>query len=194
MLRKPIEYLDFDDNLVNEDFYFNLTMAEIAEMELTYENGLTHHLKRIVATKDGAAIVKTFKDILAKSYGVKSEDGKRFVKTPELWEAFSQTNAYSVLFIELVTDAKKSAEFVVGIVPKDVAKKIVDEQEKDPIIAAIDKAESDATPMAVEKTATDYTPAELLKMPQEQFDALVGTDPRKMHRAMLEIAMQRKLS
>jgi hypothetical protein len=141
VLKKTIEYLDFEDNLHSEDFYFNLTLAEIAEMELTYEKGLTHHLKRIVATKDGAAIVATFKDILAKSYGVKSDDGKRFMKSPELWEQFLQTNAYSVLFIELVTDAQKSAAFVVGIVPKEVAKKIA-ETEENQIIAAIDRAES----------------------------------------------------
>jgi hypothetical protein len=141
MLRKPIEYLDFDDNLLVEDFYFNLTLAEIAEMELGYENGLTHHLKRIIAAKDGAQIVATFKHIIAKAYGVRSDDGKRFMKSPELWEQFSQTNAYSVLFIELVTDAKKSAEFVVGIVPKEVAKKIA-ETEENQIVAAIDRAEN----------------------------------------------------
>jgi hypothetical protein len=207
VLKKTIEYLDFDDNLLKEDFYFNLTTAEIAEMELSYENGLTHHLKRIIATKDGAQIIATFKHIIAKAYGVRSDDGKRFIKTPDLWAEFSQTNAYSVLFIELVTDAAASSAFIVGIVPKDVAKKIADAEEKtakqdDPFVEAVDKSFTDAIDKIdstlekreIEekpKTVVEYTLKELMEMPNEEFSKL---DPRKLSKTQLETVFRRRFN
>lgn len=117
MLKKTITYNDLDGNPITEDFYFNLTKAEIAEMELSHDGGLSAYLQRIVETKDGAVIIAAFKDILFKAYGRRSEDGKRFVKSPEISTEFTQTEAYSDLFMELVTNAEASAAFFRGVVP-----------------------------------------------------------------------------
>jgi hypothetical protein len=118
MLKKTIEYVDFDGKQRKEDFYFNLTKAEVTEMELSAEGGLSNALNRIVAAQDSKRIVETFKDLVLRSYGEKSPDGKRFIKNQELRDAFSQTEAYSELFMELATDAEKAAAFINGIVPQ----------------------------------------------------------------------------
>ena len=117
MLKKTITYTDFDDNERTEDFYFNLTKAEITEMEMSTEGGLVKTIEKIVQTQDAKRLIEIFKDLILKSYGEKSIDGKRHIKNQEVRDNFSQTNAYSELFMELVGDAKASADFVNGIVP-----------------------------------------------------------------------------
>ena len=117
MLKKTITYNDYNGNERTEDFYFNLTKAEIMEMELGTTGGLAEMLTRIVAAQDAPAIIKVFKDLVLKAYGEKSPDGKRFIKSEELSTAFSQTEAYSQLFMELATNADEAAKFVNGIVP-----------------------------------------------------------------------------
>lgn len=122
MLKKTITYEDYDGNKRTEDFYFNLSKAEIMEMELSVSGGMTQMLNRIVAERDGEKIIKTFKEIILKAYGEKSPDGKRFIKSEELSTAFSQTEAFSQLFMELATDADAAAKFVNGIIPADTPK------------------------------------------------------------------------
>lgn len=122
MLKKTITYTDYNGTERTEDFYFNLSKAEIMEMEMGTTGGLAEMIQRIVAAQDAPAIIKIFKDLVLKAYGEKSADGKRFVKSEELASAFSQTEAYSILFMELATDADAAAKFVNGIVPADVAK------------------------------------------------------------------------
>lgn len=117
MLKKTIEYTDYNGVSRTEDFYFNLTKSELVEMELTTDGGFEEYIRRIVNAKDDAEIVKIFKEILFKSYGEKSDDGKRFIKSRELSEAFSQTEAYNKLFMELATDAEVAANFINGIMP-----------------------------------------------------------------------------
>lgn len=117
MLKKTITYTDYDGNKRTEDFYFNLSKAEVAEMEMSAEGGLTKTLEKIVAEQDGKRIIEMFKDLILKAYGEKSLDGKRFIKSKELSEAFSQTEAYSELFMELAMNAEASAAFVNGIIP-----------------------------------------------------------------------------
>lgn len=124
MLKKTITFEDLDGNKVTEDFYFNVSKAEIAELELSTKGGLSEHLKTIVEAEDGASIMKTFRDIISLSVGVRSEDGRRFIKNEEVRDNFMQTDAYSVLFMELVTDAEKGSEFIRGIMPSDLADKI----------------------------------------------------------------------
>lgn len=124
MLKKTINYIDYNGSGREEDHYFNLSKAEIMEMELSTAGGLSGMIQNIVKTQDGPAIMKIFKDIILKSYGKKSPDGKRFEKSEEISKAFEQTEAYSVLFMELVTDADAAAAFVNGIIPSDVAKEI----------------------------------------------------------------------
>jgi len=118
MLKKTMTYTDYNGVSRTEDFYFNLSKAELAEMELTQDGGLENYLNRIVNSRDTAAIVAVFKELLLKAYGVKSDDGKRFIKSKEISEAFSQTEAYSDLFINLATDSDAATAFVNGIVPK----------------------------------------------------------------------------
>lgn len=117
MLKKTMTYTDYNGAQRTEDFYFNLTKAEIAEMEMSTAGGLAEMIQRVVAAQDAPAIIKIFKELVLKAYGVKSPDGKRFIKSKELSEEFSQTEAYSDLFMELATDADAAAKFVNGIVP-----------------------------------------------------------------------------
>lgn len=120
MLKKTITYTDYNGVERTEDFYFNLSKAELAEMELSTEGGFAEMIQRIVNAKDAAAIVDIFKKMILKAYGIKSDDGKRFMKSKEISEAFSQTEAYSQLFIELSTNADAGAAFVKGIMPADM--------------------------------------------------------------------------
>ena len=117
MLKKTIKYTDYDGNERTEDFYFNLTKAEITEMELSHDGGLVKLIEKIVAEQDSKRIIEVFKDLILRSYGEKSPDGKRFIKNQELRDAFAQTEAYSDLFMELASDADSAAAFVNGIVP-----------------------------------------------------------------------------
>lgn len=117
MLKKTITYPGYDGETYKEDFYFNLKESEVLEMELGSSGGLSTYLTRIVAAKDTPEIVKIFKELILKSYGIKSPDGKRFMKSPEISQAFAETEAYSQLFMELATDDIKGAEFINGITP-----------------------------------------------------------------------------
>ena len=122
MIKKSITYTDFNGVERTEDFYFNLTKAEILEMEMGTTGGLAEMITNIVAAQDQPAIIKIFKDLVLRSYGKKSPDGRRFMKSDEIRDDFAQTEAYSQLFMELATDADAAAKFVNGIVPADVAK------------------------------------------------------------------------
>lgn len=124
MLKKTITYPDLDGNNVTEDFYFNLSMAEVAEMELSQKGGFVEHLESIIEAEDGAEIIKTFKMIITQAVGRRSEDGKRFVKSQQITDEFMQTEAYSQLFMDLVTDGAAAAAFVEGIVPKNLESEI----------------------------------------------------------------------
>ena len=119
MFKKTITYKDYNDEERTEDFYFNLSRAEVTEMELSTEGGLGATIERITKAKDVPAIIQIFKDLILKAYGQKSPDGKRFIKSKALSEEFSQTEAYSNLFMELATDATAASTFVNGIMPAD---------------------------------------------------------------------------
>lgn len=122
MIKKSITYVDYNGNERTEDFYFNLSKAEVMEMEMSTTGGLAEMITRIVAAQDQPAIIKIFKDLILKAYGEKSADGKRFEKkNGALAEAFAETEAFSQLFMELATDADAAAKFVNGIVPADMA-------------------------------------------------------------------------
>ena len=118
MLAKAITYTDYNGEERTETFYFNLTKAEIAELNLTTEGGLQEAIQKIIDAKNIPEVTKWFKRIILMSYGEKSLDGKRFIKSKELAEEFTQTEAYSELFMELLTDEGKAADFINAIVPK----------------------------------------------------------------------------
>lgn len=128
MLKKTIKYIDFDGNEREEDLYFNLTKAEVMEMELEIDGGLSEKIKQVVKAKDTPSIIKLFKEIILKAYGEKSDDGKRFMKSEELRKNFECTEAYSELFIELSTDADKASAFINGIIPRDLQKELAKAQ------------------------------------------------------------------
>ena len=122
MLKKTVTYVDYNGVERTEDFYFNLSKAEVAEMELSVEGGFSKMLEEIVKSNNNARILELFKEMVLKAYGEKSADGRRFVKSKELAEAFSQTEAYSEIFMELAMDEKAAAAFVNGIMPANLGK------------------------------------------------------------------------
>lgn len=130
MLTKKIAYTDYNGETRTEDFYFNLTKAELMEMEMSTTGGLTEMVRRIANTKDIPAMMQVFKKIILKSYGVKSDDGKRFIKSEELSTSFEQTEAYSELFMELLQDEKKAAAFINGIIPAELSKQVEEAQKE----------------------------------------------------------------
>ena len=127
MLKKTITYTDYNGTERTEDFYFNLTKAEILDMEMSEVGGLTAKLNRIIESKDNRELMKHFKYIIHRAYGEKSDDGRRFIKSDEISTGFEQTEAYEELFMELFSDATKAADFVNGIIPQGIqTKSIID--------------------------------------------------------------------
>lgn len=120
MLKKTITYVDYNGNERTENYYFNLSKAELMEMELGVTGGYTEMLTSIVEAQDVPTLIKIWKDLILKSYGEKTADGKRFVKSKEMAEAFSQTEAYSDLFMELSTNTDAAIEFAKGIMPAEL--------------------------------------------------------------------------
>lgn len=125
MLKKTITYEDFDGTQRTEDHYFHLSKAEILKwLTTTGDYTLDKVLERLSSERNGKKIMEIFDDLLRMSYGKKSLDGRKFEKSDEIWKDFADTEAYSVLFTELVTDAKKAAEFMNGIIPKDLSDEV----------------------------------------------------------------------
>lgn len=139
MLKKTITYEDFNGDTVSEDFFFHLSKAELVELEMSHKDGLSEALQRIVAAEDNKAIVAEFKNIILTAYGKRSDDGRRFIKNQELRDEFQSTEAYSTLFMELVTETDKAIEFINGIIPAGMADEgaKVTESEEKPAIAAV---------------------------------------------------------
>ena len=120
MLKKLIKYTDYNGNERQENFYFNLNKAELMEMETEVTGGMRQLLESIMEKQDIPKIMTAFKTIILKAYGEKSPDGRVFEKSEELSRLFSHTEAYNVLYMELVTDAKKAAQFIEGLMPADM--------------------------------------------------------------------------
>lgn len=135
MTSRIIEYTDYDGVQQKREFFFNFTEAEIAEMQLSVSGGMQALIRRISETRDNVQLIKLFKQMVLDSYGEKSLDGQRFVKTPEIKAAFEQCPAYSKLFMELASDAEKAAKFLNDIMPESVKQNNIKEN--------IDKAEKE---------------------------------------------------
>lgn len=120
MYVKEMEYTDFNGVTRKEKFYFNLTKAEILDLELGKTGGLTEYIKKIVEAQDTPTIMSLFKSLLLKSYGVKSDDGRRFIKNDQVREDFEQTQAFSDLYMLLALDDEEASKFVNAIVPEDM--------------------------------------------------------------------------
>lgn len=117
MLKRTMTYTDYDGNERTEDFYFDLSKAEILEMELGISGGMQNFLQKIIDAKDVPELASIFKKIVLKAYGKKSDDGKLFVKKQEYIDEFVSCPAYSDLYMELCTDSGKAADFMNAIIP-----------------------------------------------------------------------------
>jgi bifunctional ADP-heptose synthase (sugar kinase/adenylyltransferase) len=191
MLKKTISYETLDGETVTEDFYFNLSKSELFELEVSEEGGMEAYLKRIIASKDGKTIISEFKKLILMTYGVKSQDGKRFIKNDQVREEFEQSPAFDKLFFELCTDSEAGAEFVNAIVPSDLAEAI-EKMEKQERTQGSDTVVE--LPQPEQKKWDDYTEAELLTLPQEEFQRLVPRNTKDMTHEQLQIAYRRKNS
>lgn len=129
MLKKTITYTDYNGETRTEDFFFNLTPAELTEMEYASDETLTDTIDRISKSKSTPEVIKIFKNLILKAYGEKSPDGRRFVKSDEISTAFSQTEAYTELFMECATDSEAGAAFINGIIPTEAMEKIARKME-----------------------------------------------------------------
>jgi hypothetical protein len=167
---RTISYEDFNDVKQEKEYYFNLSHADIAEWELTTKGGLAAHLQNLVKTEDPQELIANFKMIISKSIGQRSDDGSRFEKSDEITKAFMQSNAYSALFMTLITNPDEASKFINGVVPADLA-----EMAK--------KAETDGS---------THSEDELLAMPQDEFDKTFGKDPKKWSPAIMSAAYHRK--
>lgn len=147
MIKKTITYVDFDGNERKEDFYFHLTQAEVADWELSIEGGLSKSILNIIKSKDVRKIIPIYKELMIKSYGVKSPDGRRFIKNDDVRNDFIQTQAFSDLYMKLATDAEEGSNFIKGIMPAfdeatfaNVENLIDSTDDVDEIMEKIDKA------------------------------------------------------
>lgn len=130
MLKQSITYVDYNDEERTEDFFFNFSKAELAEMELTTPGGLAAYIEKIINTKDTPELIKIFKKLVLDAYGIKSDDGKRFMKSPEIAKAFSETEAYSNFFMDLATNSDMASMFINSIIPKSLAEEVAKQNNK----------------------------------------------------------------
>lgn len=179
MFNKIIEYSDFDGNPVSNEFQFNMDKAEITEFGFSHGGDVQTYFKQVMKTEDTGALIGLFKDLLTRSVGRRSEDGRRFVKNQDIIDDFMQTGAYSAFFMDLVTHPETVSPFIVGIAPSDMREGLTEQ---------LAKVEAGGD-VSVDKV---YTTQELIAMDQHEFDSIVGTDPLKMSQEHLMAAFNRK--
>lgn len=124
MLKKTVTYTDYNGVERTEDFYFNLNKAELVEMEMSESGGMSEQIQRMIKTDDYPTIIRIFKKLLLSAYGEKSPDGRRFIKNDEIRDSFEQSEAYSVLFMELTSSTDTLASFINSVIPKDLEESV----------------------------------------------------------------------
>lgn len=134
MYKKTIKYEDYNGEEREEDFYFNLTIAEATRLEVNTEGGLESMITKITRAKDNAEILRVFEDLVAYSYGEKSPDGRHFYKSPEISARFKSSLAYDEFFVSLFSDPQAASSFVKGIVPSKMADKFAKIAGQDPLL------------------------------------------------------------
>lgn len=127
MYKETVTYKDFNGTERTEDVYFNLSETELIKWQNSIDGGLYDHLKKIINSKDQKEIMNLWDTIILKAYGEKSADGRRFMKTPEITEAFSQTVIYDILYKKYLNDSEAGARFINAIIPADLASKVTPE-------------------------------------------------------------------
>lgn len=200
MLVEEITYEDYNGNQITENFYFNMTKLELIELELTIEGGLQAKADKLTKTENGPEAYAVFKDILLDAYGVKSEDGKKFLKTPEIRADFESSPALGELIFSFFEDAAKAARFVEGCLPRKLvaeAQAAAAANSNQPQLPS-DAEELVTTNVPAEKSSEepkkfeDHSREELLSMADSQFADLIPKNPMEMTQNQLQIAMQRK--
>jgi hypothetical protein len=160
LIKKDLTYNNVDGQQVTDTAYFHLTKADLIEMEVSMKGGLQAHLQRVIDSEDGAEIIKAFKMLIRRSYGQRTAEG-RFVKDPAKTEEFMSSEAYSELFMSLVTDADAAAQFVNGIVPKGVEEDAAKIEAANAATAAAAPTETPALAKASTALGTDEDPTGL---------------------------------
>jgi hypothetical protein len=213
VLKKTITYQDLDGNSVTEDFYFNLTKAELAEMELAEEGGMRSRLEALLEEEDRKKIIGAFKMLISATVGRRSEDGRRFIKSEEITNEFMQTEAYSVLFMELMTDTDSVVAFAQGVMPADLVaqvdmQKITQDmrtvQGDKPLVVDVQLPEAPSKEFVRNitdpdehlrprsKTLREYTEEELMNMPIQQLHELIALEPgNNLPKHAIVVAMKR---
>ena len=136
MIKETVTYTDYNGTERTEDFYFNFTEAELAEMQLEVDGGLEDKIRQIVNANDTSKIIKIFKDtIFLKSYGKKSDDGRRMIKNAEVLDEFTQSPAYSILFMKYATSADALSSFINNVIPADLKEKLANLPNDDKVVA-----------------------------------------------------------
>lgn len=138
MYTKKITYTDYNGEQRTEPFYFNLNKGELIKLQLSKNGGYQAFLRRLLDTNDQAEIIKVFDQFIKDAYGVKSDDGKRFIKNQEVLDEFTQSEAYSELLTELISDEKAQLEFIQGLMPAEYMQQIASEFKKEASERGID--------------------------------------------------------
>ena len=120
MIKWPITYKDYNDNEITEDFYFNLNKAELTKMQFDANGAYSEYIERIKNERNIKLLGEEFKNLILMSYGQKSDDGKVFRKNQQIRDDFENSEAYSELFMTLISDEAQASKFVTGILPKDL--------------------------------------------------------------------------
>ena len=194
MLKKDITYEDYNGQEVTEAFYFNFTKLELLEKDLEF-GGLEETVKRLTETNNAKEAYGLFKVVVLDAYGKKSEDGKRFIKNAEIRSELENSPALAELIFEFIEHPERGAAFMEATLPaKLVAEVTAAQKEKDENTRAIQEATKSYSPSetAQKRPYEDYTRAELEALSNEEFQALLPSNPTEMTRPQLVEAMRRK--
>lgn len=187
MLKRSITFKNLDNEPITRDFYFNLSMPEVTELEFDMKGGMSAYWTDIVERKAAGELLAAYKDIIKRAFGVRDDDGVTFNKSEEISRKFLQSDAYTVLFMEFFGPEASDSEFT------DFLRAIVPVELVDKMPEALPVTENQAIGQRAERTKPEeFSREELLNMDDAKFDKLAGTDPTKMSREVLMVAMQRR--
>jgi hypothetical protein len=151
MLKKPIKYKDFDEQDVEEEFYFNISEAEVIELEHEHKGGMSGWLEELVKIEDNRQMFAELKKIILLSYGEKSPDGKQFLKKDSegrpLSAQFEQSAAYNALMFEIFSDEGNAAAFLTGVFPERVRKEMAEASAKRAAVGSGATADAPTPPL-----------------------------------------------
>lgn len=172
MLTKTIEYEDYNGTVRTEDFYFNLNPTELRDLQYSKEGGFQEYFEKIKQDENIPEMIRTIEELVLLAFGIKSDDGRHFEKSDRIAADFKNSMAYQELFMELMTNPKEAAGFFMGLLPLGVQKQIA---------------------AGETQNQREYTADDLLSMDQKQFDAVAGTDEKRMTKAHLMAAYRRRI-